>query len=140
MRLPRMTTRRWMAAVVVVAMVAAALIEVERSWEQHSRYASALRAFQANQVYYEEGRATMERCVERSRRLLEAELALGGTKRAQVAAIEAHLARASSLIDEEINRPWGLHDTDYERAPEIAAAKESLVEWRARLNNLVHTR
>ena len=59
---------------------------------------------------------------------------------AQVAAIEAHLARASSLIDEEINRPWGMHDTDYERAPEIAAAKESLVEWRSRLNNLIRTR
>jgi len=33
--------------------------------------------------------------------------------------------------------PWVLHDTDYERAPEIAAAKESLVEWRARLDKLV---
>jgi hypothetical protein len=139
MRLPRMTTRRWMATAAVVAMLTAAAIEVERLRERHTRYASALRAFRAYEVYYEEGRATMEQCVERSRRLLEAELALYWTKGAQVAAIEAHLARASSLIDEEINLPWALHDTDYERAPEIAAAKESLVEWRARLNNLIHT-
>jgi hypothetical protein len=140
MRLSRMTTRRWMATTAVVAMLTAAAIEVDRSRERHTWYAFALRAFRAYEVYDEEGRATMEECVERSRRLLEAELALDGTKGAQVTAIEAHLARASSLIDEEINRPWGMHDTDYERAPEIAAAKESLVEWRSRLNNLIRTR
>src|SRR3954466_8859465 len=124
MRLPRMTTRQWMATAAVVATLTAAATEVERSWERHSRYASALRAFQAYKVYYEEGRATLGQCVERSRRLMEAELGLRGTKEAQVAAIEAHLARASPLIDAEINWPWGLHATDYERAPEIAAARE----------------
>ena len=139
MRLPRMTTRRWMATAAVVAMLTAAAIEVERLRERHTWYAFALRAFRAYEVSYEEGRATMEECVE--------EVALSWKwsspwmgRGVQVAAIRAHLARALSLIDEEINRPWGMHDTDYERAPEIAAAKESLVEWRSRLNNLIRTR
>ena len=140
MRLPRMTTRRWMATAAVVAMLTAAAIEVERLRVQHARYASALRTFRAYEVYYEEGRATLGQCVERSRRLMEAELGLRGTKQAQVAAIEAHLARASSLIDAEINWPWSLHDTDYERAPRIAEAKESLLECRARLDSLIRTR
>ena len=140
MRLPGMTTRRRMATAAVVAMLTAAVMEVERSRERHTRYASALRAFRAYEVSDEEGRATLGRCVERSRRLMEAELALRGTKESQVPAIEAHLARASSPIDAEINRPWGLHDTDYERAPRIAEAKESLLECRARRDNLIGAR
>ncbi len=137
MRLPRMTTRRWMAAVAVVAILAAALIEVENSWERYSRYTSALRAFHAYEVYYEEGRATLGQCVERSRRLMEAELGVRRARAKQVAAIEVHLNRVSSLIDDEINYPWGLHDTDYERAPWIGAARESLLECRARLDDLI---
>jgi hypothetical protein len=52
------------------------------------------------------------------------------------AAIEAHLTRALSLIEDEINLPWSLHDTDYERAHDIAAARESLLECKTRLNKL----
>ncbi len=137
MRLPRGTTRRWMAT---VAVLAAALIEGEKSWSRHSRYASAHRTFRMHEVRYDEGRVTLEQYVEMSRRLMEAELDLCWMKGAKIAAIEAHVKRAHLLIDEEINLPWSLHDTDYERAPGIAAARESLLECRARLNDLIRRR
>ncbi len=140
MRYPRGTTRRWMATVAVVAMLMAALIEGEKSWSRHSRYASVLRAFRRHEVFYDEGRVTLERYIMISRHLMEAELDLCWMKGAKITAIEAHLNRVSLRIDEEINLPWSLHDTDYERAPGIAAAKESLIECRARLNDLIHRR
>jgi hypothetical protein len=129
-----------MATVAVVAMLAAALVEGEKSWRRHSRYAFALRTFHLYDARYDEGRVTLEQCVEMSRRLMEAELDLCWMRGAKITAIEAHLNRASLLIDEEINLPWSLHDTDYERAPGIAAAKGSLLECRARLNDLIRGR
>jgi hypothetical protein len=129
-----------MAVVAIVAVGATALIEVKRSWERRSRYASTLQDCRAYKVDYEQGRGTLVQAVERSRRLGEAELALCWKNEARIAAIEAHLARASSLIEEEINRPWSLHDTDIERAPEIEWAKASLVAWRTKLIGLVRTR
>jgi hypothetical protein len=136
MRFPKMTTRRWMVAVAAVAILAAICIEAQRAWKLKTRYASALRSFQDWKTYYGEGRATLEHAVEKSQCLMEAELALCATKTQQITAIEAHLTRALSLIEEEINWPLSLHDTDYERAPYIAAARESLLECKARLNKL----
>ena len=104
-RLPRMTIRRWMAAVSLVAILAAALIEVEKARKLQSQYASALRAFQASSAYYKEGRTTLEKCVASSQHVMEAQLALCVTKGKQDDAINAHLNRASALIYEEINLP-----------------------------------
>jgi hypothetical protein len=71
---------------------------------------------------------------------MESDLGLCWTEEAQVTAIEAHLSRASSLIEEEINWPEALHDTEIERRPGIAAAKASLREWRAKLEDLTRAR
>jgi hypothetical protein len=87
MRLPRMTTRRWMIAVAVAAILAAVLIEVGKAWKLHARYVSALGAFQTSRAYYGEGRVLLETCVRRSQHLMEAQLALCATWEERVAAI-----------------------------------------------------
>jgi hypothetical protein len=140
MRLTKMTTRRWMLTVAAVAILVTVLIEAENSWKRHSNYVSALRAFHAYQGYYDEGRATLNQSVERSRRLMEAELASCATSGQQVAAIKAHLGRASSLIQQEVNFPLGMHEREDDKAYEIATARESLLECQARLNKLIRPR
>ncbi len=137
MQLPKMTTRRWMVTVAAVAILVTVLNEAENLWKRHSNYVSALRAFHAYQVYYDEGRATLSQGVERSRRLMEAELTLCATSEQQVSAIKTHLARASSLIQREVSFPLGLHEREDVKADEIATARQSLLECQARLNKRI---
>ncbi len=140
MQLPKMTTRRWMVTVAAVAIFVTVFIEAESLWKRHSNYVSALRAFHAYRAYYDEGRVTLKLCVEKSRRLMEAELASCATSEQQVAAIKAHLDRASSLIQEEVSLPLDMHEREDETASEIAAARESLLECQTRLSKLVRGR
>jgi hypothetical protein len=136
MQILKMTTRRWMAAVAVVAVLAAAVFEADKALKRRTRYAAALGEFRASKMDYEVGRVSLDRCVEKSRCVMDAQLALCVTRGQQSAAILDHIGRATSPINQEINWPWGLHDTEIERAPEIAEARKSLLEARVKLNRL----
>lgn len=133
-----MTTRRWMATVAIIAMAASAFVGVERARQRTDRLAIAYRDYQSDKARHDEGRLLLERIVDRSRRLMEAELALCWTSRAQAAAIEAHLARAASLIEAESH--YEPHKAYFTHLAETAEAEESLLPWRSRLSDLIRPR
>jgi hypothetical protein len=130
MRLPRMTTRRWMVAVVVATVFVRAAHAAERYYRLRCRQV-ALRGYRAAMFWYDEGRMTVTRSVVASERLLEAELALSPNHEAQVAAVSAHLERASVLIERERNEPLMLCNDNREMW--IGDAEATLAKWRARL-------
>jgi hypothetical protein len=125
-----------MAAVVVVASFLSVCIQAEK-W---TRYALAAREYRTLEKGYGEGRCTLNQCVEKSRKLMKARLAVCATKGGQIAAIKAHLSRGSSLIEREINWPESLHDDLFHRRYDIAEARESLLECEAALNKLTKAR
>ena len=136
MRVPPMTTRRWMAAVVVVASFLSLGIQAEK-W---ARYAWAAREYRAYEKCFEEGGLTLQRGLlgsrKLSRKLMEAELAICATKAGQIAAIKAHLKRVASLIDQELNWPEACHDSVFLRLWEIAEVREPLLESETALDQL----
>jgi hypothetical protein len=134
MRLPRMTTRRWMIAIVVAAVLARAAHEAERYCRLRSRHAAALRGYKAAMHWFDEGRLDLVKSVLASQRLLEAELALSLNDKDHVTAISARLKRAYHLIEAERNEPfWTCHDN---RDMWIGEAEATLAEWKARLKTM----
>ncbi len=129
MRVPRMTTRRWM---ITVAIVAVSCVQAQRLWLR-TRYASALGDYRASTGWYEEGRLLPSTLVLGSQRVMEAQLDLSAGREQQILAITAHLTRASGVIQEEINEPFYLHDRPDYTASEIEEAlgkcKLPLQEW-----------
>jgi hypothetical protein len=130
MRLPRMTTRRWMIAVVVAAVLMRAAHEAERYCRLRSRHVAAVRGYNDACHWFDEGRLDLVKAVLASEHLLEAELALSWKRKDQVTAISAHLKRAHLLIEAERNEPPICHDN---REGWIGEAEAALAEWRARL-------
>jgi hypothetical protein len=126
-----------MYVVAVVAILVAAFNETDKALKRRARYAAALRDFAASKADYEMGRVRLVDCVEKSRCVMDAQLALCLTADQQSTAIMDHLGRATSLIDQEINWPLGLHDDEFTRAPEIAEARRSLLEPRVNLSRLL---
>jgi len=94
MRLPWMATRRWMIAIVVAATLVRAITETERYCRLRSRYAAALRGFEAAMLWLDEGKVDLVKTVLASERLLESELALSSRHNDQVNALSAHLREA----------------------------------------------
>jgi hypothetical protein len=76
MRLPRMTTRCWMIAVVVAAVFVKAGQEAEWHRRLRSHHAAVLRDYRAAMRWYDHGRLDLAKSVLASERLVEAELAL----------------------------------------------------------------
>ena len=97
MRLSRMTTRMWMLVVVVAAVFMAGGVEAGK-W---IRYAMSFRKYDSYRSYYRQGRVSLPDCVEWSRRLMDAQLALCLTRKDEVEAITGHIKRASELVVEE---------------------------------------
>jgi hypothetical protein len=129
MRLPRMTTRRWMDVVAGAAILAASCV-----WAQRLiRYDSAWHDYMASTQWYEEGRLLPGPLVLRSQRVMEAQLDLSVGREQQIRAITAHFTRVSGLIQAEINEPLGIHDRPDRVALEIGEAlgkcKLPLQEW-----------
>ena len=118
MRLPRMTTRRWMVVVVIVATLAASWVQAQR-W---IRYAAVWRDYTASRELYEEGMLLSSTLVLRSQRIMAAQLDLSFGREQQIRAITAHLTRVSGVIQAEINWPPNLHDRSDFRAIEIEDA------------------
>jgi hypothetical protein len=136
MRFYRMTTRRWIIAVAIVAFLSSVGIQAAK-W---TRYARDVREYKYSEQVYGEGRATMLSCVTKSRQLMESRLALCAFRAGEIAVIEAHLDRVVSLIERETDEPERLHDDLFLRFPEINDARESQVECYARLDALMKTR
>jgi hypothetical protein len=128
-----MTTRRWMAAVVLAAVLVRVAQEVERYCRLKSRYAAALRDYRSVIHWHDEGRLDLVKSVLASERLLEAELALSSQQKNQASAITAHLERAGRLVEAETNEPWMCNDN---RNMWIGDAEFTLANWRARLKSM----
>jgi hypothetical protein len=122
-----------MGAVAVAAVLAAATIEGDKALKRRARYAAAFEDFEQAQADYIVGRMDLVSCVEKSRLLMDARIALCMTKREQSAAILEHIGCATSLINELIQEPPALHD---QREWQIAEARRSLLEPRAKLKRL----
>src|SRR5262249_52100419 len=118
MRLPLMTTRRWMTFVALVAILAAACVWAQR----FIRYTTALRDYTASMHWYEEGRLLPSTLVLRSQRVMEAELDVSAGRQQQIRAIAAHLTRVAGVIQAEINEPIELHTTPERYVREIEEA------------------
>jgi hypothetical protein len=125
-----MTTRRWIVAVVVAAVIVRAAHEAERYHRLRSRHVAALRGYKAAMLWYDEGRLDLVKNVLASERLLEAELALSPNQEDQVTAVSAHLERAHHLIEMERDEPLRCRDN---RDMWIGDAEGTLAKWRARL-------
>src|SRR4051812_44452115 len=97
MRSPRMTTRRWMLAVMATACLTAAYVEVARL-----RYISALREHSTYGRLYEEGRVTPLKYLEKSQVLMETQIALWTSKTDRTAFVSAHLDRVTKLMKREM--------------------------------------
>jgi hypothetical protein len=110
MRLPRMTTRRWMVAVGVTAIFTASCVQAHRWWRLRTEYDGALRRYESSMTWYLEGRLTAWDLVGISQRLMETELALLSRRDQQVRAVNAHLQRVSRMIDEERRAAPTCHD------------------------------
>jgi hypothetical protein len=101
----RMTTRRWMILVALVAALAASWVQVQRQ----IRYASVWRAYKASMEWYQEGRLRPSTVILRSQHVMDAELALSFGREQQIRAVAAHLTRSSGVIQAEINDLPRLH-------------------------------
>ena len=132
MTLRRMTIRRWMLAVGVVAFLLGMCIQAQR-WRLQTRHADALRGYTRTSQNQTEGRCTPEDVVLASQRLMEAELGLCASTRLQEFAIISHLRRTLTVVDVELEWPFGLHDRPWLEAILIEEAltksKRSLNEW-----------
>lgn len=118
-----------MAAIAVIGLLMAGSLRVAA----HARYVSAVGRYRTLERYYDEGRATLRRCVEESHALMEARLALCITTAGQVDVIKGHLARSCSLIKQELNQEPSCHD---QREIEASEAQEVLDVARSRLKRL----
>jgi hypothetical protein len=125
-----------MAGVVVVACFSSVCIQIEK-W---TRYVLADREYRTFEKHYVEGRVSLPQCVEKSRKLMEVQLALCMTRRGRIATIKAHLSRGSALIQQELAWPESLHDDLFHRRFDIAEARESLLRCGAAFNNLTKAR
>jgi hypothetical protein len=104
-RVLRMTTRRWMILVALVAALAASWVQAQRQ----IRYASVWRAYRASMEWYQEGRLPPGTLILRSQHVMQAELSFSFGKKQQIRAVAAHLSRASEVIQAEINDLPRLH-------------------------------
>jgi hypothetical protein len=99
MRLPRMTTRRWLLTVLLVAVMNASCLRVWR-WRLRSRYVAAQYDHFAFRKYYDEGRVTPLKYFEKSEALMAAELALAGEDERR-AIVSSHIARVLQVMRQE---------------------------------------
>ena len=131
MRLPRMTTRRWMIAVAAVAILAASCVQVQKWWRLRTQYDAALRDYASSEKRYDDERLAPWDLVGASQRLMEAELGLATWREHQVLAVTAHVDRVSRMIDEESkDRGLALHDFPARDAYIIEEAlRESKSKW-----------
>jgi hypothetical protein len=133
MRLPRMTLRRRMIAVLVTSIVVKAATESETYRRLRSHHAAALRRYQDAARWFDEGRLDLVKTVLASERLMEAESGMSADTESQVAALEAHLRRADQFIAREKNEaPMCKYDPDMW----IGIAERALVKHRKRLKTM----
>jgi hypothetical protein len=99
MRFPRMTTRRWLLTVQLVAVLNASWLQVWR-WRLRSRYVAAQHDHFAFRKYYDEGRVTPLKYFEKSEALMAAELALAGEDERH-AIVSSHIARVLQVMRQE---------------------------------------
>jgi hypothetical protein len=99
MRLPRMTTRRWMVTVLLVAVINASCLQGWR-WRLRSRYVAAQHEHLAFRKYYDEGRVTPLKYFEKSEALMAAGLALAGEDERH-AIVSGHIARVVQVMRQE---------------------------------------
>jgi hypothetical protein len=107
MRLPRMTTLRWMVAIGVIALTIGGTGWAHRSilhWQRierirRERVASALKAFRGVERAFIGGEIEVDPFYLWSRRLMECQLEVSRSKADRIAAIRAHRRRLSILWD-----------------------------------------
>jgi hypothetical protein len=97
MRLPWMTTRRWLIVVAVAAVMLRA-VDATRSWRRHFRYAAAIHAHEATMRFFNLGRVTLTDAVLSSQRLMDEELRLSSSAEDRTTAFSSHLRRADGMI------------------------------------------
>ncbi len=126
----KFTVRRMMVAVAVTAAFMAGCIQAGK-WV---RLAAASREYEKCLKFHIEGRVLLSQCVEKSRRLMDARIALSLTRKEQAAAIMAHVERITPLIVEERQWSGAVHDE-----PDIASVTEaeiSVIECKKMLERL----
>lgn len=136
MRVPRVTTRRWMLTAAIFAVLAAFLLQVQAWFWLRTRYDCALRVYAASTQRYKDGRLNPVDLVWASLRLMEAELDLSASEGQKIVAITAHLGRTSRVIDEEREQPRQMHDRLWLVALEI---DQALADSKSKLDPCLHT-
>ena len=96
------------------------------------QYALADCAYQARKCWYSEGRLGLTDCVSASETLLRAEFALSTGQSERTAAINAHLRRATELLDFERRQPLSCNEN---RDASILQAEQLLEVWRVRMTS-----
>lgn len=129
MRLPRMTIRRWLLAVMTAAIVAAFWTLLER-WRLTERYEAASRGYLVVRQRYDEGRVPVCFPLQKLFDRTEAKLRLCQTREQRLSVLSADLELASRLIKLEENELI-MHNT-----ADIAEAKQSVSEFRERVKSL----
>jgi hypothetical protein len=99
MRLPQMTTRRWLLTILLVAVLNASCLQFWR-WRLRSRYVAAQHDHFAFRKYYDEGRVTPLKYFEKSEALMAAELALAGEDERHTI-VSGHIARVMQVMRQE---------------------------------------
>ncbi len=88
--------RTWFAVIVLVALLLQAAIHANERPLRFER-----ERFHRVRQYYFEGRVPVDRCLARSKALMELELRYCWTRAARRAAIKAHLERINDVVREE---------------------------------------
>jgi hypothetical protein len=137
MRLPQMTTSRWMKVVLVTAVALASGIQAERWWRLRTLHASALRDYLTSEEDFHIGRILVDRCVLASEFLMNARLLQCHTDKQRIQVITAHIARSKHLIEQ--GKRDELEYVGCGSGPDwtyVIEAQEHLTECEARLMRL----
>jgi hypothetical protein len=104
MKVSQLTTRQCMVVVLAFALVFW-WFPFMRQYRAYARLEATLLEFEEAQCEYDIGRITGDRFLNRSERLMEAQVALKESKPRRIAAVAAHLHRASEVLRQEREFP-----------------------------------
>ena len=123
--------RQLMILVAVAAVLMGGGIEVRK----HQQLRHATRRLVAQRAFYDEGRITIDRLIDASRQVMEAEMVLCWGRRGRVAIVAAHVDRATRMVAEERRLLEGYQC--WHTTADMAEAENALDDGRQQLRALV---
>jgi hypothetical protein len=107
-RSSRLSTRRWFVVIAILATYLGTCCWAEK-WRLKWHCDQAMSRLEKTERFYDEGRITVDRVVERSKDLLQAQLARSGDRAYRIAMMQAHRDRVKRMVAVEREAQLELH-------------------------------